>query len=63
MFIADYDSAAPRHEKRRAACARKAKTIETLEITLDQAMAMIASCGEIIDAKTVMLLQYAALKR
>ena len=34
--------------------------IEVLEYTLDQAMAMIAS-GEIMDGKTIMLLQYAAL--
>jgi nudix-type nucleoside diphosphatase (YffH/AdpP family) len=34
--------------------------IETLEVTLDEALAMIAS-GRICDAKTIMLLQYAAL--
>ncbi|QUD86140.1 NUDIX domain-containing protein [Phenylobacterium montanum] len=34
--------------------------IETLEVGLDRALAMIAS-GEICDAKTIMLLQYAAL--
>ena len=34
--------------------------IETLEVTLDEALAMIAD-GRICDAKTIMLLQYAAL--
>ena len=34
--------------------------IETLEVTLDQAFAMVAS-GEICDAKTIMLLQHAKL--
>ena len=34
--------------------------IDVLEVTIDEAMAMIAS-GEIRDAKTIMLLQYAAL--
>jgi nudix-type nucleoside diphosphatase (YffH/AdpP family) len=34
--------------------------IEVLETRFDEAMAMIAS-GEIVDAKTIMLLQYAAL--
>jgi|SRR6185369_4609099 len=35
--------------------------IEVLELGIDQALAMIGS-GEIRDAKTIMLLQYAALK-
>jgi nudix-type nucleoside diphosphatase (YffH/AdpP family) len=34
--------------------------IEVLELPIDQAMAMIAD-GRIVDAKTIMLLQYAAL--
>ena len=36
--------------------------IEVLEFTLDQALAMIES-GEIVDGKTVLLLQWAALRR
>ena len=35
--------------------------IEVLELSIDEALAMIAD-GRIIDAKTIMLLQYAALK-
>lgn len=58
MFIADYDATLPRHET--GGIRAEGEDIETLEIPLDQAMAMIAS-GEIIDAKTIMLLQYAAL--
>ena len=34
--------------------------IEVLELPIDQAMAMIGG-GRIVDAKTIMLLQYAAL--
>ena len=60
MFIADYDAAIPRHES--DGVRAEGEDIETLEIPLDQAMGMIAS-GEIADAKTVMLLQWAALNR
>ena len=60
MFIADYDAAVPRHES--GGVRAEGEDIETLEIPLDQAIGMIAS-GEIADAKTVMLLQYAALNR
>jgi len=35
--------------------------IEVLELSIDEALAMIAD-GRIADAKTIMLLQYAALK-
>jgi nudix-type nucleoside diphosphatase (YffH/AdpP family) len=35
--------------------------IEVLELTIDEALSMIAD-GRIVDAKTIMLLQYAALK-
>jgi hypothetical protein len=34
--------------------------IEVMELPIDQALAMIAN-GRIVDAKTIMLLQYAAL--
>jgi nudix-type nucleoside diphosphatase (YffH/AdpP family) len=40
--------------------ADEGEEIETLELSIDEAMAMIAS-GRIIDAKTIMLLQFAAL--
>jgi len=60
LFIAGYDAATPRHET--GGIRAEGEDIETLEIPLEQAMAMIA-CGEIADAKTVMLLQYAALNR
>ena len=60
LFIAGYDAATARQET--GGIRAEGKDIETLEIPLAQAMAMIAS-GEIADAKTVMLLQYAALNR
>ena len=58
LFLADYDSAAPRgkgggHEA-------EGEDIDVLEIGLDDAMAMIAR-GEIVDAKTIILLQAAKL--
>lgn len=40
--------------------AHEGEEIEVLELTIDEALAMIAD-GRIIDAKTIMLLQYAAL--
>jgi nudix-type nucleoside diphosphatase (YffH/AdpP family) len=59
MFLADYESTATRaagggHE-------HEGEDIEVLELPLDDAYAMIAS-GEIIDAKTVLLLQAAKLE-
>lgn len=59
FFLADYDSTAPHgagggHEQ-------EGEDIEVLEPTLDEALAMVAS-GEIIDLKTVMLLQAAKLE-
>ena len=58
LFLADYDSAAPRgkgggHEA-------EGEDIDVLEMGLDGAMAMIAR-GEIVDAKTIILLQAAKL--
>jgi nudix-type nucleoside diphosphatase (YffH/AdpP family) len=41
--------------------ASEGEDIEVLELSIDEAMAKIDS-GEICDAKTIMLLQYAALK-
>jgi 8-oxo-dGTP pyrophosphatase MutT (NUDIX family) len=40
--------------------AAEGEDIEVLELPIDQALAMIAD-GRIADAKTIMLLQYAAL--
>ncbi len=41
--------------------ADEGEDIEVLELSIDEALAMIAD-GRIMDAKTIMLLQYAALK-
>jgi nudix-type nucleoside diphosphatase (YffH/AdpP family) len=58
LFLADYDSTAPRakgggHED-------EGEDIEVLELPLDKALRMIEA-GEIIDMKTILLLQAAAL--
>jgi len=60
LFLADYDSAAPRakgggHE-------HEGEDITVLEMSLDEALAMVES-GEIVDMKTILLLQATALKR
>jgi nudix-type nucleoside diphosphatase (YffH/AdpP family) len=57
-FLADYDSAAPREKG--GGHEHEGEDIEVLEPTLDEALAMAAS-GEIIDMKTIMLLQAAKL--
>jgi nudix-type nucleoside diphosphatase (YffH/AdpP family) len=59
MFLADYDSTAPRapgggHES-------EGEDIAVLEMTLDEALAMVAR-GEIVDMKTILLLQAAKLE-
>jgi nudix-type nucleoside diphosphatase (YffH/AdpP family) len=59
LFLADYDAATPRaagggHEA-------EGEDIEVLEMSLDTALAMIAS-GDIIDIKTIALLQTAKLE-
>jgi nudix-type nucleoside diphosphatase (YffH/AdpP family) len=59
FFIAEYDAemkigAGGGHED-------EGEDIEVLEPSIDEALAMIAD-GRIMDAKTIMLLQYAALK-
>lgn len=58
LFLADYDSAAPR--ARGGGHAHEGEDIEVFEMTLDEGLAMIAS-GAIIDAKTILLLQAAKL--
>jgi nudix-type nucleoside diphosphatase (YffH/AdpP family) len=60
LFVADYDSTAPRAKS--GGNENEGEDIEVLEMTLDEALAMAAS-GEICDAKTVLLLQYAELNR
>jgi nudix-type nucleoside diphosphatase (YffH/AdpP family) len=59
LFLADYDSAAPRQTG--GGLADEGEDIEVLEITLDEGLAMAAS-GDIIDAKTIILLQAAKLE-
>lgn len=59
LFIGDYNSAAPRakgggHED-------EGEDIEALEMSLDAALAMVAR-GEIVDMKTILLLQAAKLR-
>ncbi|MBV9565502.1 MAG: NUDIX domain-containing protein [Bradyrhizobium sp.] len=58
FFVAEYD------EKMRIGSgggnAEEGEDIEVLELSIDEALAMIAD-GRIVDAKTIMLLQYAAL--
>lgn len=59
LFLASYDAGAPRGKG--GGHAQEGEDIETLEIPLDAALAMVAS-GEIIDAKTIILLQAAKLR-
>lgn len=59
-FLADYDSTVPRAKG--GGHAHEGEDITVLEMSLDEALAMVAS-GEIVDMKTIMLLQAAALKR
>jgi hypothetical protein len=58
FFVAEYEP-----EMRVSAgggLAHEGEEIEVLELGIDEALAMIAQ-GRIVDAKTIMLLQYAAL--
>jgi len=58
LFLADYDSTALRQKG--GGHAEEGEDIEVLELPLDEAYAMIAG-GEVIDAKTIILLQAAAM--
>jgi len=58
FFVAEYDAGMKVSEG--GGLADEGEEIEVLERTIDNALAMIAA-GEIRDAKTIMLLQYAAL--
>lgn len=57
-FLADYDSTAPRAKG--GGHAHEGEDITVLEMSLDEALAMVAS-GEIVDMKTILLLQAAKL--
>jgi len=58
VYLADYDASVPRQPG--GGLAAEGEDIEVLELSLDEAFAMIAS-GAIIDAKTILLLQAAKL--
>lgn len=58
FFVAEYDAAA--RVSRGGGVADEGEDIEVLEFAIDDALTMIAR-GEIMDGKTIMLLQYAAL--
>ena len=58
FFVAEYDASMKVSDG--GGLEEEGEEIEVLERTIDQALAMIAD-GEIRDAKTIMLLQYAAL--
>jgi nudix-type nucleoside diphosphatase (YffH/AdpP family) len=60
LFLADYDSTAPRGQG--GGHHHEGEDIEVLELTLDAALALVAS-GEIVDLKTIMLLQAAKLEK
>jgi nudix-type nucleoside diphosphatase (YffH/AdpP family) len=59
FFVAEYDSSM--RIGNGGGLAAEGEDIEVLELPIDQALAMIGD-GRIQDAKTIMLLQYAALK-
>lgn len=58
FFVARYDSMAKVGQG--GALAEEGEDIEVLELAVDEALAMIER-GEIVDGKTIMLLQYARL--
>ncbi|QOZ32082.1 GDP-mannose pyrophosphatase [Bradyrhizobium sp. CCBAU 53421] len=58
FFIAEYDAAMRVSDG--GGLADEGEDIEVLELAIDDALAMISD-GRIVDAKTIMLLQYAAL--
>ena len=58
FFVAEYDSTMRIGSG--GGLADEGEDIEVLELPIEQALAMIAD-GRIVDAKTIMLLQYAAL--
>jgi len=58
LFVADYDSTTPRTSS--GGNEQEGEDIEVLELSLAAALEMVAN-GEIVDAKTIMLLQWASL--
>ena len=58
FFVAEYEPSM--QVGRGGGIADEGEDIEVLELSIDEALAMIAD-GRIVDAKTIMLLQYAAL--
>ena len=58
FFVAEYDAAMRVGDG--GGLADEGEDIEVLELSIDEALAMIGD-GRIVDAKTIMLLQYAAL--
>jgi nudix-type nucleoside diphosphatase (YffH/AdpP family) len=58
FFVAEYDAAMRVGDG--GGLAEEGEDIEVLELSIETALAMIAD-GRIVDAKTIMLLQYAAL--
>jgi nudix-type nucleoside diphosphatase (YffH/AdpP family) len=58
FFVAEYDPSMRTGSG--GGLADEGEDIEVLELAIDEALAMIAD-GRIVDAKTIMLLQYAAL--
>src|ERR1700736_1009219 len=58
FFVAEYDSSM--RVSSGGGLADESEDIEVLELAIDEALAMITD-GRIVDAKTIMLLQYAAL--
>jgi nudix-type nucleoside diphosphatase (YffH/AdpP family) len=58
FFVAEYDASMQVTDG--GGVADEGEDIEVLQLPIDEALAMIAD-GRIVDAKTVMLLQYAAL--
>ncbi|SAL45590.1 NUDIX domain-containing protein [Caballeronia humi] len=59
FFVAHYDSASKVAEG--GGVASEGEDIEVIELPLEQALAMVAR-GEIVDGKTIMLLQHLALR-
>jgi len=60
LFVAEYDPSS--RVTAGGGVESEEEDIETLEVGFDQALAMVES-GEILDAKTIMLLQWATLNR
>ena len=60
FFVAEYDASQKVSDG--GGLAGEGEDIEVLELPFDEAMAMVRR-GEIVDGKTIMLLQYAAMHR